>query len=169
MAADNRFFYLYDSTSANQVLNPTDHRTLFSNISKRSRYFIVNPGLIDRPDIRGTQIEIGNRYFEAAAAGSILLGERPNNGQFEKFFDWPDALIELPYNSPDAARFIQDLDKQPERQRSISRTNMQQALLRHDWLYRWEAILKAVGVAPLPQMEVRRKRLQTLADQCCAK
>jgi hypothetical protein len=168
MTSGNRFFYLYDSTSADRVLNPIDHRILFSNISKRSRYFIVNPGLIDRPDIRGTQIEIGNRYFEAAAAGSILLGERPNNGEFEKFFDWPDALIELPYDSPDAARFIQDLDKQPDRQHSISRTNMQQALLRHDWLYRWEAILKTVGVAPLPQMEVRRKRLQSMAG-CVAK
>jgi hypothetical protein len=164
MAAEDGLFYVYDSTSADQVLDPTEHRILFSNLSKRSRYFIVNPGLIDRPDIRGTQIEIGNRYFEAAAAGSILLGERPNNGEFEKFFDWPDSLIDLPYNSPDAARIVRDLDKQPERQRTISRTNMQQALLRHDWLYRWEAILKAVGVAPLPQLEVRRQRLQSMAN-----
>jgi hypothetical protein len=164
MAAEDGSFYVYDSTSADQVLDPTEHRILFSNLSKRSRYFIVNPGLIDRPDIRGTQIEIGNRYFEAAAAGCILLGERPDNGEFEKFFDWPDALIELPYNSHDAPRIIRELDKQPERRRTLSQTNMQQALLRHDWLYRWEAILKAIGLAPLPQLEGRRQRLQTLAN-----
>lgn len=116
MAAEDGLFYLHDSTSADQVLDATEHRILFSNLIKRSRYFIVNPGLIDRPDIRGTQIEIGNRYFEAAASGSILLGERPHNGEFEKFFDWPDALIDLPYNSPDADKVLKELDKQPERQ-----------------------------------------------------
>jgi Glycosyl transferases group 1 len=165
MAADDGLFYLYDSTSADQVLNPMEHRVLFANISKRSRYFIANPGLIDRPDIRGTQIEIGNRYFEAAAAGAILLGERPNNGEFEKFFDWPDALIELPYNSSNAYLVVKELDKEPDRQSAARQANMCQALLRHDWVYRWEAILKRVGVLPLPQLEARKTHLRSLADE----
>ena len=52
MAATDGAHYLYDSTSADQVLNPVEHRLLFANLAKRSRYFIVNPGLIDRPDIQ---------------------------------------------------------------------------------------------------------------------
>ena len=158
-------FYLHDSTSADQVLDPTEHRILFANISKRSRYFIVNPGLIDRPDVRGTQLEIGNRYFEAAASGNILLGERPHNGEFEKFFDWADAMIDLPYDSPDVARVIQGLDRDQERQEAMRNSNMRQALLRHDWAYRWEAILKASNISPMPQMEARKQRLQSLAGQ----
>jgi len=163
MAAEEGFFYLHDSTSADQVLHPTEHRILFANLSKRSRYFIVNPGLIDRPDIRGTQIEIGNRYFEAAASGSILLGERPLNGEFEKLFNWPDALIDLPYDSPDVDKILRELDKQPKRQNAMRQMNMQQALLRHDWVYRWEAILKAVGIAPLQQLQARKEHLRSLA------
>jgi hypothetical protein len=165
MAAEDGMFYLYDSTSADQVLDPIEHRMLFANIGKRSRYFIVNPGLIDRPDIRGTQIEIGNRYFEAAASGSILLGERPDNGEFEKFFDWPDALVDLPYNSPNACDVVKELDRQPERQFKMRQANIQQSLLRHDWAYRWEAILKVIGASPLPQMETRKGRLRQLAAQ----
>lgn len=165
MAAEDGLFYLYDTTSASQVLDPTEHRILFANASKRSRYFIVNPGLIDRPDIRGTQIEIGNRYFEAAASGSILLGERPLNGEFEKLFDWPDSLIDLPYDSPDACRILKELDKQPDRQCAMRQMNMHQALLRHDWVYRWEEILKATGIAPLPQMEARKEHLRILAGR----
>jgi len=165
MADEGRFFYLYDSTSADRVLDPLEHRALFANLGKRSRYFIVNPGLIDRPDIRGTQIEIGNRYFEAAASGGILLGERPNNGEFEKLFDWPDALFDLPYNSPDVDKVIRDLDRQPERQEAARRMNVQHALLRHDWVYRWEAILKAVGVAPLQDLQARKERLQSFAGK----
>jgi hypothetical protein len=163
MAEEDDLFYLYDSMSADQVLNPTEHRMLFANLLKRSRYFIVNPGLIDRPDIRGTQIEIGNRYFEAAAAGSILLGQRPLNGQFEQLFDWPDALIDLPYNSPDVANVMTELDRQPERQDAIRHMNVQQALLRHDWCYRWEAILKAAGLQALPQLNARKEALRKLA------
>lgn len=164
MAATDGILYLYDSTSVDQVLNSLEHRALFANIAKRSRYFIVNPGLIDRPDIRGTQIEIGNRYFEAAASGSILLGERPTNGEFDNLFDWPDSLIDLPYNSLDAERIVKELDRQPERQNRIRKMNAKQCLLRHDWVYRWEAILKLVRVAPLPQLEARKKQLRDRAS-----
>ena len=158
-------FYLHDTTSADHVLDPIEHRILVANIAKRSRYFIVNPGLIDRPEVRGNQIEIGNRYFEGAASGNILLGERPQNGDFEKFFDWPDALIDLPYNSPDAESIVRELDQQPERQARIRKLNIQQSLLRHDWAYRWEAILKAVGIAPSPRLDARKAQLHRLADQ----
>lgn len=164
MAATDGAHYLYDSTSADQVLNAAEHRLLFANLAKRSRYFIVNPGLIDRPDIRGTQVEIGNRYFEGAASGCILLGERPRNGEFEKFFDWPNALTDLPYDSPDVAKIIRELDRDVELQEKTRRTNMQQALLRHDWVYRWEAILKVAGIDPLPSAETRKQRLQSLSQ-----
>jgi hypothetical protein len=164
LAVTGPLFYLYDSTSADQVLDATEHRILVAKLSMRSRYFIVNPGLIDRPDIRGDQIEIGNRYFEGAASGNILLGERPRNGEFEKLFDWADALIEMPYNSPEIGKILRDLDAQPERQLAARKMNMSQALLRHDWLYRWETILNALGVEPLPGLRSRKEKLRRLAD-----
>jgi hypothetical protein len=164
MAADHQMFYLHDSTSADQVLHPIEHRILFANLAKRSRYFIVNPGLIDRPEVRGNQIEIGNRYFEGAAAGSILLGERPQNGEFERFFDWPDAMIDLPYNSPNAEEIVRELDQQPERLSKVRQVNIRQSLLRHDWAYRWEAILKTVGLDPLPRLNARKEQLRHLAN-----
>jgi glycosyltransferase involved in cell wall biosynthesis len=163
MAAGDSFFYLHDTTTADQVLDTVEHRMLLANIAKRSRYFVVNPGLIDRPDLRGTQIEIGNRYFEAAAAGCILLGERPSNGEFDKLFDWSDSLVEMTYDSPDAEKIVRDLDQQPDRQKKIRRANVQQCLLRHDWVYRWESILKAVGLNPLPELETRKSQLRGLA------
>ena len=147
---------MHDSTSADHVLDPIEHRILFANIAKRSRYFIVNPGLIDRPDVRGNQIEIGNRYFEGAAAGTSFWGSGRRMASSNDFFDWPDALIELPYNSPDAETIVRELDQQPERQARIRKLNVQQSLLRHDWAYRWEAILEAVGVAPSPRLDAQK-------------
>lgn len=164
MANNNGLFYLHDSIAGDQAINLVEHRALMANIAKRSRYFIVNPGLIDRPEIRGDQIEIGNRYFEGSAAGAIMVGEYPHNGEFEKLFDWPDAVIHLPYNSSNIDTIINDLDKQPERQDRIRRINVAQALMRHDWLYRWEAMLKTVGLEPLPQFLQRKERLRRLAE-----
>lgn len=164
MAAEDGVFYIYDSISADQVLDATEHRTLFANVAKRSRYFMVNPGLIDRPDIRGDQIEIGNRYFEAAAAGSIMLGERPDNSEFDRLFGWPDPMIHLPYDCAEIGEIITALDREPEKQERMRRTNLEQALMRHDWVYRWETILKSVGLEPRPQLNQRKEQLRILTD-----
>jgi hypothetical protein len=164
MTANNSFFYLHDSVDGDQAINLAEHRTLLSNIAKRSRYFIVNPGLIDRPDRRGEQIEIGNRYFEGAASGTIMVGERPSNGEFENLFDWPDAVIHLPYGSRDIDMLIRELDRDPERQERIRRTNVVQSLMRHDWVYRWEAMLTTVGMQPMPELYERKRRLGSMAD-----
>jgi len=164
MAADKRLFYLHDSIAANQVLDAMEHRILVANIAKRSRYFIVNPGLFDRPDIRGDQIEIGNRYFEGAASGTLMLGERPNNAVFEKLFDWPDAVIHFPYNCADVGDVIGAIEADPERQDRIRRRNVKEALMRHDWAYRWETILQAVGLEPITAMHDRKEILGNLAQ-----
>jgi hypothetical protein len=163
MAADNGLFYLYDTIAGDQAINSKQHRALLANVAKRSRYFIVNPGLIDRPDIRGNQVEIGNRYFEGAASGSIMIGERPDNDEFESLFGWPDALIHLPYGSGDIDAIIQDLDKLPERQDKVRRTNTVESLRRHDWVYRWETVLKIAGLKPTPGLLQRKERLENLA------
>jgi hypothetical protein len=164
MALDGNLFYLHDSIGGSQAINSKEHRTLFANMAKRSRYFIVNPGKIDEPETTGNQIETGNRYFEGAASGAIMVGERPNNKVFEDLFDWPEAVTRLPYGSPDIDVIIKDLDADPKRQDRIRRTGVVQALMRHDWVYRWEAVLKAAGREPMPSALARKDRLRKLAE-----
>jgi hypothetical protein len=168
MAAGSGLFYLHDTVAGDRPLNSPEHRNLFAQIAKRSRYFIVNPGLIDRPEIRGDQIEIGNRYFEGAASGTIMVGERPWTKAFEQLFDWPDAVVDLPYDSPGIDKIIHQLNHDPERQHLIRRNNVVNALTRHDWVYRWEAILQHLGREPLPQLYDRKRRLKKIADAVSA-
>jgi hypothetical protein len=159
-------FYLHDSLAGIQTLNSREHRALLANCAKRSRYYIVNPGLIDRPDKRGDQIEVGNRYFEGAASGTIMVGEPPNNEAFKAMFDWPDAVTpvtRLPFNSHDIDIVMKDLDRNPERQEKIRRTGVLEALKRHDWVYRWEKILETIGLQPTQEMQQRKDRLGELA------
>ena len=164
MVRENRLFYLHDSIGGSQAINSKEHRALFANVAKRSRYFIVNPGKIDVPGQRGRQIEIGNRYFEGAASGAIMIGERPDNEVFEDLFNWPDAVTHLPYDSDRIDAVMKDLDADPVRQDRIRRAGVVQALMRHDWVYRWEAILKTVGLEPLQAALERKDRLKKLAQ-----
>jgi hypothetical protein len=164
MARESGLFYLHDSIDGSQAINSKEHRILLANVAKRARYFIVNPGLIDEPDKRGNQIEVSNRYFEGSAAGAILVGERPNNEEFGKLFDWPCAVTQLPYDSLNIESVIKDLDRDPIRQDIIRRTGVVQALTRHDWVYRWEAILRVAGLEPMRAVSERKERLRTLAD-----
>src|SRR4051812_29321948 len=164
MARQSGLFYLHDTIGGSQAINPGEHRALFANVAKRSKYFLVNPGKIDEPDQTGRQVEFGYRYFDGAASGAIMLGEIPDNEVFPKLFDWPDAVTRLPYDSPDIDMVIKTLDADPIRQDRIRRTGMAQALMRHDWVYRWEAILAAVGVEPMQGMLHRKDRLRNLAE-----
>jgi len=163
MADDSGLFYIHDSVSGDRAINLKEHRSLFANIAKRSRYFVVNPALIDRPDKRGTQMEIGNRFFEGAAAGAIMIGERPGNEEFEKLFDWPDAVIDLPFGSGDVEGVIQRVDSDPEWQEEMRKNNVVNTLMRHDWVYRWEAVLQVAGLQPTEGIFERKERLRHLA------
>lgn len=163
-AREQRLFYIYDTISDLHAYDLHQHRELVANKAKRSRYFIANPGKINHPEETGGQSEFGHRYFEGAAAGAIIVGERPQNREFERIFHWKDAVIDLPFGSDRIGPIMDELNAQPERQAAIRRTNMVQSLLNFDWVYRWEAILKIAGLAPLPQLHERKARLQQLAE-----
>ena len=163
MAREEGIFYVYDTINDLHAYSLDQHRMLFANMAKRSRYFIANPGKIDLPEETGGQSEFGYRPFEGAASGAIMLGERPNNKEFKRIFNWEDVVIEMPFGSEKIGEIIKQLDRQPERQMRIRRNNILHSLLRHDWAYRWEAVLKMAGLDPLPGLLKRKERLKELA------
>ncbi|MGH7807188.1 MAG: glycosyltransferase, partial [Thermodesulfobacteriota bacterium] len=78
MARDKNLLYVYDTINDLQAYNIAEHRFLFANLAKRSKYFIVNPGKINATHETGGQSEFGYRYFEGAAPGTIMIGDTPN-------------------------------------------------------------------------------------------
>ncbi len=163
IAEETGRFYIYDSISGSRAIHWKEHRLLFANTAKRSRYFIVNPALIDRRDVRGDQNEMGNRYFEGAASGAVMIGERPQNQEFEKMFDWPDAVLDLPYGSTNVERIMKEVESRPDWEEEMRWSNVVQTLLRNDWAYRWEMVLDAAGLDPLQGLRDRKERLGRLA------
>ncbi|SJM90446.1 conserved hypothetical protein [Crenothrix polyspora] len=165
IAAKKKIFYVYDTvnTGSTPVRDYRQHREMLANIAKRVRYFVVAPAKMNSTNETGGQIEIGARYFEAAAAGAILLGQSPDCESFHNMFNWPDSVIEIQPDGSDAADVLSSLATQPDRLMEMSRRNARESLLRHDWLYRWQEILTISGLKPTPRLELRENRLKVMA------
>jgi hypothetical protein len=165
MATSKGIFYLYDTIvgSKAQTLDYSQHRDVIANLAKRSLFFIVAPGKMNRPEEVQGQIEIGYRFYEGSAAGAVMIGQAPDCESFHAMFDWPDAVIEIQPDGSDVAKVLSSLAAQPERLSEISRRNAVEALLRHDWVYRWKQILDIAGLKATPSLELREQHLKKLA------
>jgi hypothetical protein len=126
---------------------------------------MVAPGKVDLVDETRGQEEIGHRYYEGAAAGTVMIGQAPNCDSFLKMFPWSNAVIKIQPDGSDVIDVIAKLDAVPEQVLAISQKNAGEALLRHDWAYRWKELLQVAGLDPLPAMADREGRLRELADR----
>ena len=172
-AEQKRLFYVHDTltdrgktanTANTEVNDHRQHRNLIANMAKRSRYFVVAPAKMDAvSEIRG-QVEVGSRYFEGAAAGTVMIGEAADCEAYRELFGWRDAVIQIFPDGSDLTAVLSDLDSDPERTAAISRRNAKEALLRHDWAYRWNEMFRVAGIEPSPRMVARERRLKGMAD-----
>jgi hypothetical protein len=94
-----------------------------------------------------------------------MIGEIPTNEEFKKLFNWPDAVIQLPFGSNSIDSIMRELDNNPEREKIIHKNNVIHALRQHDWVYRWEEVLKIAGLEPLTGLNERKERLQHLSKK----
>lgn len=165
-AERGELFYLHDTlahSATTGVYDHRQHRDLFANIAKRSRYFVVAPPKMDFFNETRGQVEVGSRYLEGAAAGAVMIGEAPDCEAYREMFGWPGVVTQIQPDGSDVMDVLSDLDSEPERMTAISRRNTKETLLRHDWVYRWKEIFRVAGVEPSPGTAVREQRLKDIA------
>jgi Glycosyl transferases group 1 len=166
-AERGELFYVYDTIpnlGTSHVRDHQQHRGLFANIAKRSRYFMVAAAKMDFPRETRGQVEVGYRYCEGAAAGAVMIGEAPDCEAYRELFGWPEAVIEIQPDGSDIMAVLRAIGSDPERMAAISTRNATEALLRHDWLYRWKEMFRVAGIEPTPLMVARERRLKDMAD-----
>jgi Glycosyl transferases group 1 len=173
-AEQQQSFYYYDTVAASgadrkqrtfRVDNPHEHRIMLATLLKHSSYFIAHRSRVNEPDYTAGRNEISARFYEGAAAGTVMIGEAPRAEEFERQFNWPDAVVHVPFDSPDIARILADLNSQPERMRAVRRNNAREAARRHDWLHRIQVVFDVLGLAPTDGMRVRAERLDQIASR----
>jgi spore maturation protein CgeB len=166
-AEQGEIFYMYDTYlggGMTEVHNHRRHRQLFANIAKRSRYFMVAAAKTDLLNETGGQAEIGYRYFEGSAAGAVMIGDVPDCDAYRELFEWPEAVIPIEPDGSDTMAVLRELGSNQERIAAISSRNAREALLRHDWIYRWNEMFRIAGIEPSPRSAARDQRLADLAD-----
>jgi len=159
--------YVYDTFPAiaeMHVYDPRQHREMYANNAKRSRYFMVAQGKMDAPEETCGQVEVGYRYYEGGASGAVLVGQAPNCEAFRELFPWDDVVVRVAPDGSDMLAVLAKFAAEPDRVAAIRRKNVAQTLLRHDWVYRWKEMLRVAGLEPSPGMVDRERRLKELAD-----
>jgi Glycosyl transferases group 1 len=164
--ASNSFLYVYDTTRQGTATSWAESRLLTASLIKRSKFFVAyDHTVVDRDNIpkNFNERSMSTRYFEGAAGGAVMIGTAPSCSEFEQFFDWEDALIEVPADPQNLSEILADLNAQPERLRRISTANAVQSLRRHDWAHRWDEVLRTLGYGRTRMMQQRLDRLDELA------
>lgn len=165
LASSSSLFYVYDTVLRLETDRFFEHRSLIANTAKRSKLFLVNEAKAGREFETGQQAEIGFRFFEGAAAGTVMLGSAPQTTQWQEHFGWADAVVELPSNMADLGEWLAHLSGQEQRLSNVRHTNVINSLRRHDWSYRWERILELASIGPRPALSSRMSALRDLASQ----
>jgi len=174
LSASGEIFYYFDTVAASGfkwkqrtflVHDAAEHRLMFASLVKRSRYYIANRARINEPEYNSGLDEIAGRFYEGAAAGTVMLGEPPDADHFRKQFDWPDAVIHMPFDSIDVGRLIVELDRDSQRLARIRSQNVHNAALRHDWVHRFRTVLQTLDLEPPPAVLARERRLRSLANE----
>jgi hypothetical protein len=94
-----------------------------------------------------------------------MLGEAPQSEEFKRQFDWPDAVIHLPFDSPDVGRILADLGADTERLRAAQYNNAREAALRHDWLHRIQVVFDTLGLPHTEKMQARAQLLDHIVNR----
>lgn len=164
--ADHRLHYVFDTVrGAWDVTDHAEHRLAQASLLQRTRYSIVyrindEPGRLART---GGEESLTNRYFEALAAGTVMLGTAPDTDEWSEAFPWPDAVIPVPAPAPAILDVIGALDADPARLERARRAAVSTFLTRHDWAHRWRDVLALVGLEPHPRLSERLTRLEARA------
>jgi len=161
-AARTGRFYFYDTLSAYTVKDVRDHRRMLGSALKRTRCFLAYRAKVNADSQTAQQEETGFRFFEGAAAGTIMVGEAPDTAIFREQFPHEGAVIELPYGSTEVAGVFEQLDGDPNRTERIRRDNVHACLARHDWSHRWATILDVAGLDAAPNLTLRKAVIENL-------
>jgi spore maturation protein CgeB len=171
LSAQTQRFYVYDTlqdVTSMRPISDAQHRQLYANVAKRSRYFVVAPAKMNVPGDTEGESEVGFRYFEGAASGAVMIGQAPDCEHFHDLFDWPDPLVEIKPDGSDVSEVVSSLDATPDRRREMGRRNAAEALLRHDWVHRWKMIWDIAGITVSSGMLAREHTLAARASQVLA-
>jgi Glycosyl transferases group 1 len=140
----NRIYHHTNHAHTPIIHDVYTHRRLFWQQLRRSKIALAfDPLHTNYKNGKFTFSFIGQRWFESAAAGCVIVGKRPTCNEFDELFGWEHSTIELPDSVSDMADTINFLLNEWDLE-TIGRRNNAECLSRHDWRFRIDDMLKII-------------------------
>jgi Glycosyl transferases group 1 len=118
------------------------HRRMFWSVLERS-VFAFSFMSFDEERSQSSRFPfpfVGQRWFEAMAAGCVVVGQRPTGEEADQLLDWPDSTLELDRDPDAAIDQLFDWLGDPDRLASIGLRNAAKTREKHDWTARLDLI-----------------------------
>jgi hypothetical protein len=132
------FMYHTSHASISEITDYYAHRRMFWSMSERSVFSLAFAGFKEeRKQISRFPFPfVGQRWFEAMAAGCVVVGQRPGGEEVDQLLDWPESTLELDSQPETAIEQLLDLLGDPDRLASIGLRNAAETREKHDWARR---------------------------------
>ena len=159
------FLYHTSHMNISAITDYHAHRRMFWSILERSVFAFAFASFDEeRKQLSRFPFSfVGQRWFEAMAAGCVVVGQRPTGKEADQLLDWPDSTLELDRDPDAAIEQLLDWLGDPDRLASIGLRNAARTREKHDWTARLDLIAPKVreilgkrgSSAPIPGGETR--------------
>jgi hypothetical protein len=148
LARQRDLFYFFTTTQSPNVIDLGESQELLGRIYQSARVHMSWPVEATRPERKGEGSPITARWFESAASGGVVVGDRPRDPEFDRLFPYEGFVREFDPGSPsDTARVIGDaLDKIDDRAERLALA--EHVRTAHTWKTRWREIVERCGISP---------------------
>ncbi len=158
-AARHNAYYQFGTIKDPRFVRSADHRQQHAALLQRSVFSIANYAKFNSPSETEGVREIGYRFFECAAAGTIMVGQGPKTETFHNLFGYPGDIIDIEIDARGIGELLAELRTQPELLATYRHASLDNALRRNDWAHRWRDMMFAAGL----QADASTARLDSLA------
>lgn len=151
--------YYTNLVKSGDAVDLVRYRAMFWQLLRQSRlsaafdHFFANEG--------GARLSyVGPRWFEALAAGTVVIGRAPPTPDRKLLLDWRDATIDLSADPTAATEELLALLDDDMRIQTASRRNLVHMSRRHDWGHRLAEIVEVEGFSRPTSLKRHLERLE---------
>ncbi|MGH1506386.1 MAG: glycosyltransferase family protein [Acidimicrobiales bacterium] len=154
LAESEDSWYWFDSLSGGLVDTPAEHRDSLARLYRRASFSITNVAKFDQSQVTGGRREVPGRFFEALAAGAVLLGTAPRSG-----LPGAELIVEAGEDGHEYASIVAGLEQDEQGLVDRRRRGIELAARHHDWSDRIGRILDDLDLARPAALQERLSRL----------
>ena len=150
------------------AINSLDqHRKIFTSMATRARVFLTNHERYSQRQLgptRDSHQGVNTRFFEAMAAGCVLVGDLPSGSRQFAEYVAPSSPLNLPLDAERLPADVLEVLDDPERCQEMGAVARATALRRNDVVHRWKHMATLAGIPTSPGIEARIRQLAEMAD-----